>query len=657
MTSITDNIRVALYGQYDKEYEFTWPEPYNPLDAGGRFQWLSSFPDPRLLRDQFPGAGRCHLLWSTAEGFCYGLITPRPDGKRNGYALTALFTGRRVFTDGRAAAACLKALHHLLLEEGVRDAARVEACLAAQPGLHTLAPAPATPTPAPAGQKVVTGYRTYHSEAELTELLAFRCQKAHEAYHYVALVEGRCAPAAGTPGAPVRIADRLVRQYVIVADDPASTQLSATSALEGSELTVTYRKAGFQDVVRRHRVGTPDAIAAYDGALIHIKPAAAAQTTFGLRLPVVAVAKGSRTPLSGCWVEVDGVRCPTAEITVSETQKAAGLTLHVKVGATYYITAETTVNAATAVNGQTLTVELLPQPGGATLTTHLFGLDWAATRELDQPTIARIDKEAPGQGYTVEPDPKNKGHVFISPTPAYARSHAKKPAGKTSPWLWVALGEGLLILLLALALVLPRLTADKKEKLPNPAESEQTETPGEGSETTDADDLISDDTNQLLFDEVKNNLLYFHDEQKWDDNTFDATRRNLEALYYHKDEDQTARELLSQIEKDVVSIYYGDACSEDLRFIIEMEVNDENFDNFIDRLERQIKKWDEERQKREQPAPTAEPQTQPVPEQKKPKAQEAKRSKPKAEPTTQKPASQTQKKEKAPDAPTGRPHS
>lgn len=656
MTSITDNIRVALYGQYgnDTRFEFTWPEPFNPLDTSGRFQWLRSFTDPRLLRE-FPGAGRCHLLWSTAEGFYYGLVSLQPDDPRGGCALTALFTGRRFFTDGRAAAACLDALHHLLVAEGVRDAAQVEACLAAQPGLRTLAPA--TPAPAPAAAKVTIGYRTYNTEAELAELLAFRCQKAHEAYHYVALVEGRCAPAAGTPGAPVRIVDRLTRQYVIMADDPVSTQLSSTSAIEGSELTVTYRKAGFQDVVRRHRVGTPDAIAAYDGALIHIKPAAAAQTTFGLRLPVVAVAKGSRTPLSGCWVEVDGVRCPTAEITVSETQKAAGLTLHVKVGATYYITAETTVNAATAVNGQTLTVELLPQPGGATLTTHLFGLDWAATRELDQPTIARIDKEAPGQGYTVEPDPKNKGHVFISPTPAYARSHAKKPAGKTSPWLWVALGEGLLILLLALALVLPRLTADKKEKLPNPAESEQTETPGEGSETTDADDLISDDTNQLLFDEVKNNLLYFHDEQKWDDNTFDATRRNLEALYYHKDEDQTARELLSQIEKDVVSIYYGDACSEDLRFIIEMEVNDENFDNFIDRLERQIKKWDEERQKREQPAPTAEPQTQPVPEQKKPKAQEAKRSKPKAEPTTQKPASQTQKKEKAPDAPTGRPHS
>ena len=653
MTSITDNIRVALYGQYgnDTRFEFTWPEPFNPLDTSGRFQWLRSFTDPRLLRE-FPGAGRCHLLWSTADGFYYGLVSLQPDDPRGGCALTALFTGRRVFTDGRAAAACLEALHRLLVVEGVRDAAQVEACLAAQPGLRTLAPA--TPAPAPAAAKVTIGYRAYHNEAELSELLAFRNQKAHEAYHYVALIDGRCAPAAGTPGAPVRIADPLVRQYVIVADDPATTQLSATSAMQGSELTVTYRKAGYQDVVRRHRVGTPDAIATYDGALIRIRPAAAANASFGLRLPVVAVAKGSRTPLSGCWVEVDGVRCPTAEITITETQKATGLTLHVKVGATYYKTTETTVNAATATNGQTLTVELQPQQGVATLTTRLFSLDWTATRELDQPTIARIAKEAPAQGYTVETDQKSKNSVKIYPTPAYAHSRAKKPAGKTSPWLWVALGEGLLILLLAAALVWPLITADEKEELPHSDESEQAETPPEGPETTDPDVPITDNTSQMLYDEVRKNLLYFHDKQTWDDNTFDDTRRNLETLYYQKDADQSVRELLSLIEKDVVTPYYGDNCSQDLRYIIEMEVNAESFDNFIDRLESQIKSWDRERQKQEAEAASLPKQPEPAPQQRKKKANEAKRTKTKGTTETPPSGSQTEKKEHTPPPSGGR---
>ena len=102
MTSLTDNIRVALYGQYgnDTRYEFTWPEPFNPFDTSGRFQWLRSFTDPRLLRS-FPGAGRCYLLWSTADGFYYGLCTLQPDDPRGGCALTALFTGRHDKFPGR----------------------------------------------------------------------------------------------------------------------------------------------------------------------------------------------------------------------------------------------------------------------------------------------------------------------------------------------------------------------------------------------------------------------------------------------------------------------------------------------------------------------------------------------------------------------------
>ena len=654
MTSIADNIRVALYGQYgnDTRFEFTWPEPFNPLDTSGRFQWLRSFTDPRLLRDRFVKAAKGYLLWSTAEGFYYGLCTPQPSDNRGGCALTALFTGRRVFTDGRAAVACLEALHRLLVVEGVRDAAQVEACLAAQLSPRTLAQA--APTPAPAAPKVTIGYRAYNTEAELAELLAFRRQKAHEPYNYVVLVEGRCAPAAGTPGAPVRIADPLTRQYAIVADDPATTQLSATSAMQGSELTVTYRKAGYQDVVRHHRVGTPDAIASYEGALIRIRPAAAAGSAFGLRLPVVAVAKDSHTPLTGCWVEVDGMRCPTAEIAVTETQKANGLTLHVKVGATYYKTTETTVNAATATNGQVLTVELQPQQGGATLTTHLFGLDWTAVRELDQPTIARIAKEAPAQGYTVQSDPKSKGGVKISPTPAYARNDGKKPAAKTSPWPWVALGEGLLILLLAAALVWPLITADEKDELSDEPQEEQTKKQDKDSEATDPGAPITDETNDLLYDEVKQNLLYFYDEQTWDDNMFDATRRNLETLYYQKDKDNMARELLSQIEKDVVTPYYGEACSEDLRYIIEMEVNEESFDNFIDRLERQIKKWDKERQKASSATRVTELQPETPPKQKKEKAEETKRSKPKAQTSTPKSAPKANEGEATPEAPAGR---
>ena len=218
----------------------------------------------------------------------------------------------------------------------------------------------------------------------------------------------------------------------------------------------------------------------------------------------------------------------------------------------------------------------------------------------------------------------------------------------------MALGEGLLILLLALALVWPLITADEKEELSDEPRKERTETQDKDSEATDPDAPITDETNDLLYDEVKQNLLYFHDEQTWDDNMFDATRRNLETLYYQKDKDNTARELLSLIEKDVVTPYYGEDCSKDLRFIIEMEVNAESFDNFIDRLESQIKKWDNERQEKEAKAAFHLNQPKPAPKQKEEKAKETKPSKPKAKTTTPNSDTKAEGTDATTDAPAGR---
>ena len=138
---------------------------------------------------------------------------------------------------------------------------------------------------------------------------------------------------------------------------------------------------------------------------------------------------------------------------------------------------------------------------------------------------------------------------------------------------------------------------------------------------------------------------------------FDATRRNLETLYYQKDKDNTARELLSLVEKDVFMPYYGEACSKDLRFIIEMEVNQESFDNFIDRLESQIKKWDKKRQEREAKAAFHLNQPTPAPQQKEEKAKETKSSKPKARTTTPKSDTKAKETDATTGAPAGRPHS
>ncbi len=265
--------------------------------------------------------------------------------------------------------------------------------------------------------------------------------------------------------------------------------------------------------------------------------------------------------------------------------------------------------------------------------------------------IARLtEKQNEQRKHTAATPPAGNNRPAASPSPAKQRKHNQKPPRKL---LW---GSTILALLLAV-LVWQLTTADEKEELSDDPPMGQTETQEKGSGPIDPDAPITDETNDLLYDEAKLNLLYFHDKQTWDNNMFNATRRNLETLYYQKDEDNMARELLSLVEKDVFMPYYGEACSKDLRFIIEMEVNQESFDNFIDRLESQIKKWDKERQEKEAKAAFHLNQPTPAPQQKEEKAKGTKPSKPKARTTTPKSDTKAKETDATPDAPAGRPHS
>ena len=266
--------------------------------------------------------------------------------------------------------------------------------------------------------------------------------------------------------------------------------------------------------------------------------------------------------------------------------------------------------------------------------------------------ISRLaEKQNEQRKHTAATPPAGNNRPAASPSPAKQRKHNQKPPRKL---LW---GSIFLALLLALALVWPLITADEKEELSDDPRKERTETQDKGSEATDPEASITDETNDLLYDEVKQNLLYFHDEQTWDDNMFDATRRNLETLYYQKDENPSAREYLTLIDRDVVAPYYGNACTQDLRLMIIMEVNEENFDNFIDRLESQIKKWDKGRQEKEEKAAFHLNQPKPAPKQKEEKAKETKPSKPKARTTTPKSDPKAKETDATTDAPAGRPHS
>ena len=127
--------------------------------------------------------------------------------------------------------------------------------------------------------------------------------------------------------------------------------------------------------------------------------------------------------------------------------------------------------------------------------------------------IAQLMKKQNEQGkHTPAAPPGGNSRPADTSAPAKQRKQNEKPS---CGLLW---GSIFLALLLAL---LARQLATGCSDDPRPYLEEDTlqvEVLDSVSEdTTNAP--ISDDTNQLLYDEVKQNLLYFRDKQTWDDNT------------------------------------------------------------------------------------------------------------------------------------------
>lgn len=263
--------------------------------------------------------------------------------------------------------------------------------------------------------------------------------------------------------------------------------------------------------------------------------------------------------------------------------------------------------------------------------------------------ISRLtEKQNEQRKHTAATPPAGNNRPAASPSPAKQRKHNQKPPRKL---LW-----GSIFLALLLAVLVWQLAIGGREA--NFSNLEIDTFPIETVDSFSAEDTAYvpaiNDTIIMLVDDVEQNLLYFHGERKWDEEKFDHMKWSLEELYNRKDEDETIRELLSQIEKDIVMPHYGKACSNDLRYLIEEEMDAEFFNDFIDRLESQIKKWDKERQEKEAEPASHLNQPKPAPMQKEEKAKKTIPSEPKAKTTTPKSAPKAKEEKTTLDARGGR---
>ena len=103
------------------------------------------------------------------------------------------------------------------------------------------------------------------------------------------------------------------------------------------------------------------------------------------------------------------------------------------------------------------------------------------------------------------------------------------------------------------------------------------------------------DTNTQLYNWIERDLRYFYDERRWKEGKFSRMMENFKKLYWQKDGDEAVRNLLSQIEEEVLTPCYSRWCVYQFHELIEAEADSERFASFTELLKKEITAWDEAR--------------------------------------------------------------
>ena len=103
------------------------------------------------------------------------------------------------------------------------------------------------------------------------------------------------------------------------------------------------------------------------------------------------------------------------------------------------------------------------------------------------------------------------------------------------------------------------------------------------------------DTNTQLCNWIERELRYFHDERRWKEGKFNRMMENLKKLYWRKDRDEAVRNLLSNIEEEVLTPCYSRWCVYQFHDLIEAEADSARFSSFTELLKEEITAWDEAR--------------------------------------------------------------
>lgn len=243
------NIKLALSGQYEREFEFTYPEDYT-TSLIEEIGWTRSIPDLRAAR--YFNSERIYAIWRNEYGNYYSVIVPIKDDFRDGKAVLTLMVGKRVPADGSVMLSSLKGLEDMIINSGIRDKEKVGTFLETSIEKNLIPEI----VPDKKGEKksLPKVYRTFSSESELSEIFQNIIQDEFSTYQRVLIVpKGSVKEDAQSYGFE-EIKSVIRHYYRVSLDDPNHTKVSSNYVFEGDSLQITYSKNGYDDYVTEVKV-------------------------------------------------------------------------------------------------------------------------------------------------------------------------------------------------------------------------------------------------------------------------------------------------------------------------------------------------------------------------------------------------------------------
>lgn len=273
---------IDVFGQFDSKgtnHYYTYPN--GTLSPNG----IRAFLDPRSDLNGFNITEAFALFCTATEGWWISIIKKNFDDTRQGYAMLSLCLGDQRPVNGAEAAQVLRQAFAHFVTNCTWDDAQSASWLQS---IQTT-PCNTTPFAGPNNLDTNSAYRTYGSEAELTQQLSHISQRGYEKYSRIFLIS---AAATTVPTASAsrmhNVTDEIpVRQFFKFDVLPAGVKIShPAGAFSGETVQITYTKGALESMPIDYKVGfnANEAYVDTQKGLITIKPAQGLGITFYLKI-------------------------------------------------------------------------------------------------------------------------------------------------------------------------------------------------------------------------------------------------------------------------------------------------------------------------------------------------------------------------------------